>query len=175
MIYFPRLSVGSNSGGLFTYLRGSNLGSGTFINTKELPKSHHIVEVPHLEKKEVELNLKLKGGTHGFTLNFLVDKAIIFANAGSWNAFNAILDFPIYEIVLFPNMEDFVDLASIHIFMTNNLIPTLLDDTDYCIHVRNLKKKRTIMCCIPMLYICFMSHLPNKDSFIENKGNIKWS
>lgn len=45
-----------------------------FVIINELPKSHHIAEALHLEKKEVELNLKLKG-THGFTSKFLVDKA----------------------------------------------------------------------------------------------------
>lgn len=31
------------------------------------------------------------------------------------------------------------------------------------------------MCCDPMLYRCFMSHFPNKDPFVENTGNLKWS
>lgn len=44
-----------------------------FVSTKKFPKSHLIVEALHLNKKEMELNLKLKGGTHGFTLKFPVD------------------------------------------------------------------------------------------------------
>lgn len=34
-------------------------------------------------KKEVELNLKPKGGTHGFALKFLVDKVVTFDEAES--------------------------------------------------------------------------------------------
>lgn len=54
-----------------------------FISTKELPKSHILAEAMNLENKEVKLNLKPKGGTHDFTLKFLVEKHIAFADVGS--------------------------------------------------------------------------------------------
>ncbi|KAI5438919.1 hypothetical protein KIW84_024588 [Lathyrus oleraceus] len=160
----------------YSYILGVGiLGQVPLVSTKDLPKSHYLVEVLHLEKRELELNLKPKGGTHGFTLKFLVDKAITFSEYGSWSAFNAILSFLIYRIVLFPNMEDFVDLASINIFMTKIHVPTFLVDIYYSIHARNQKKKGTIMFYVPMLYRWFMSHLPNKGPFVDNKGNLKWS
>ncbi|KAI5434350.1 hypothetical protein KIW84_021268 [Lathyrus oleraceus] len=102
-----------------------------FISTKELPKSHLLAEALHLEKKEVKLNLNPKGRTHGFTLKFLVEKAIAFADVGNWIAFNAIFALPIHGIVLLPSMEHFVDLTSIHIFLSKNPVPTLLVDTYY--------------------------------------------
>ena len=77
--------------------------------------------------------------------------------------------------MLFPNMEEFVDLASIYLFMAKNLVPTLLVDTYYSIHVRNEKKKGTIVCCTPLLYRWFISHLPSNDPFIDNEGNLKLS
>ncbi|XP_050875397.1 uncharacterized protein LOC127079024 [Lathyrus oleraceus] len=126
-------------------------------------------------KKEIELNLKPKGGIHGFTSKFLVDKAITFAEAGSWTTFNAHLALLIYGIVLFLNMEQFVDLAAIHIFLTQNPIPTLLADTYYSVHVRTQKKKGIIVCCTPLLYRWFISHLPSEGPFVENKDNVKWS
>ncbi|XP_050919647.1 uncharacterized protein LOC127137207 [Lathyrus oleraceus] len=146
-----------------------------FVPTKELPKPQHLAEILHIGKKEVELNLKPKGGTHGFALNFLVDKAITFAEAESWDAFNTIFALVIYGIVLFPNLEEFIDLASIYLFMAQNLVPTLLADTYYFIHVRNEKKKGTIVCCTPLLYRWFISHLSKKGPFIDNEGNLKWS
>lgn len=93
----------------------------------------------------MELNLKPNGGTHGFTLKFLIEKAIAFADVGSWITFNVVFSLLIYGIMLFPSMEDFVDLGSIHIFLSKNLILTLLTDTYYSIHVRTHKKKGTIM------------------------------
>lgn len=72
-------------------------------------------------------------------------------------------------------MEDFIDLASIYLFMAKNIVTTLLANTYYSIHVRNQKRKGTIACCIPLLYIWFISHLSNKCPFIDNKGNLKGS
>lgn len=74
-----------------------------------------------------------------------------------------------------PSMEDFVDLTFIHIFLSKNLVPTLLADTYYSIHVRTQKKKFTIVCCVSMLYRWFISHLPNTGPFFENKCNLMWS
>ncbi|XP_050897300.1 uncharacterized protein LOC127104140 [Lathyrus oleraceus] len=106
---------------------------------------------------------------------FLVEKATAFADVGSWNAFNAIFSLLIYGIMLFPSMEDFLDLEFIHIFLSKNLVPTLLVDTYYSIYVRTQKKKGTIVYCVPLLYRWFISHLPNKSPFVENKCYLKWS
>ncbi|XP_050877566.1 uncharacterized protein LOC127081343 [Lathyrus oleraceus] len=146
-----------------------------YVRTLELPKYQDLDEALHIGKKEVELNLKPKGGIHGFTSKFLVDKAISFAEAGSWTTFNSNLALLIYGIILFPNIEEFVDLDAIHIFLTQNHIPTLLVDTYYPIHVRTQKKKGTIVCCAPLMYRWFISHLPSKGPFVENKDNLKWS
>lgn len=77
--------------------------------------------------------------------------------------------------MLFPSMEEFMDLASIHIFLSKNPVPMLLADTYYSIHTRTQKKKGIMVCCAPLLYIWYISYLPNKGSFIKNKGNLKWS
>ncbi|XP_050889419.1 uncharacterized protein LOC127094657 [Lathyrus oleraceus] len=145
-----------------------------YICTKELPEYRELAEALHMGKKEIELNLKPKGGIHGFTSKFLVDKTITFAEAGSWTAFNAHLALLIYGIFLFPNMEEFMDLAAIHIFLTQNPIPTLLADTYHSIHVRTQKKKGIIICCTPLLYRWFISYLPSEGPFVENKDNLKW-
>ncbi|XP_050896793.1 uncharacterized protein LOC127103589 [Lathyrus oleraceus] len=140
-----------------------------YIHTKELPEYRELGEALHIGKKEIKLNLKPKGEVHGFTSKFLVDKAITFVEAGSWTAFNAHLALPIYGIVLFPNMEEFVDLAAIHIFLTQNPIPTLLADTYYSIHVRTQKKKGTIVCCTPLLYRLCISHIPSEGPSLRTK------
>ncbi|XP_050915515.1 uncharacterized protein LOC127130576 [Lathyrus oleraceus] len=145
-----------------------------YIHTKELHEYRELAEALHMGKKEIELNLKPKGGIHGFTSKFLVDKAITLSEAGSWTTFNAHLALLIYGISLFLNMEEFVDLAAIHI-LTQNPIPTLLADTYYSIHIRTQKKKGTIVCCTPLLYRWFISHLPSEGPFTENKDNLKWS
>ncbi|XP_050919191.1 uncharacterized protein LOC127136701 [Lathyrus oleraceus] len=160
----------------YSHIRGIRIKNQVpYVRTKELPKYQDLVEALHIGNKEVELNLKPKGGIHSFISKFLVDKVIAFAEARSWTTFNANLAILIYGVVLFPNMEEFVDLAVIHIFLTQNPIPTLFADTYYFIHVRTKKKKGTIVCCTPLLYRWFISHLPCKGPFVKNKDNLKWS
>ena len=66
---------------------------------------------------------------------------LLMLGFGSWNAFNIVFALLIYGIMLFPSMEDFVDFASIYIFLPQNLVPTHHVDTYYSIHVRIQKKK----------------------------------
>ncbi|XP_050918471.1 uncharacterized protein LOC127135888 [Lathyrus oleraceus] len=123
----------------------------SFVSTKELPKSHLLAEGLHLKKKEVKLNLKPKDGTYGFTLKFLVERVIAFVDVGSWIAFNVVFALLIYGIMLFPSMEDFLELVSIHIFLSKNMVPTLLADNYYSLHgpfienKDNLKRSQRIM------------------------------
>lgn len=70
--------------------------------------------------------------------------------------------------MLFPSMEEFVDIASINIFLSKNPDPTFIADTYYSIHTWTKKKKGTIMCCVPLLYKWFLSHLPNKGLFVSD-------
>ncbi|XP_050889532.1 uncharacterized protein LOC127094797 [Lathyrus oleraceus] len=154
----------------YSYILGIRIKNRVpFVCTKELPKSHIIVEAIHLEKKVVELKLKLKRGIH-----------TTFADVGRWMAFNAILALLIYGIVLFPNIEDFMDLAVIHIFLTKNLVPTFLANTYYSIHVRTQKKKGTVICCIPLLSYDNVKLILNYGDFpnvplIGTKGGINYN
>lgn len=65
---------------------------------------------------------------------FLIEKATIFADSGSWDAFYAIFSLLIYGLVLFMNMEGLVDKATTNIFLSRNLVPTLLVYVYYSFH-----------------------------------------
>ena len=66
-------------------------------------------------------------------------------------------------------------MNAIRIFSTLNPIPTLLGDTYFSLHMRNAKGGGTIVCCLPLLYKWFISHLPQTLAFKENKGCLRWS
>ncbi|KAI5408482.1 hypothetical protein KIW84_054359 [Lathyrus oleraceus] len=93
----------------------------------------------------------------------------------SEDAFEAIFVLLIYGLVLFPNIDKFVDVNPIRIFSTLNPVPTLLGDTYFSLHMRNAKGGGTIVCCLPLLYKWFISHLPQTVAFKENKGCLRWS
>jgi len=62
--------------------------------------------------------------------------------------------------VLFPNINGFVDTNAIHIFLTKNLVSTLLAGTYHSIHHITIKQDETILCCAPLLYKWYTMHLP---------------
>ena len=51
-------------------------------------------------------------------------------------AFEAIFALFAYGLFLFPNIDKFVDVNAIRIFLIGNPIPTLLGDTYYSIHLQ---------------------------------------
>ena len=87
---------------------------------------------------------------------------------GTFEAISVLL---IYDLALFPNIDDFVDITAIIIFLIGNPIPTRLGDTYFSLHLRNSKGGGTIFCCVPLLYKWFISHLP---IFVENKQCLRW-
>ncbi|KEH33561.1 hypothetical protein MTR_3g046487 [Medicago truncatula] len=84
-----------------------------------------------------------------------------------------ILALLIYGLILFPNLDNFVDMNAIEIFHSKNPVPTLLADTYHAIHDRTLKGRGYIFCCVPLLYRWFISHLPS--SFHDNSENWSYS
>jgi len=95
-----------------------------------------------------------------FPTNFLYQKAVFFDETSNHDAFDVILALLIYGLVLFPNLNNFVDINSIYIFLSKNLVPTLLADTYHSIHECTLAGRGTILCCAPLLHRWITFHLP---------------
>ncbi|KAI5420301.1 hypothetical protein KIW84_044181 [Lathyrus oleraceus] len=95
--------------------------------------------------------------------------------AMSEDAFETIFILLIYGLVLFPNIDKFVDGNAIRIFSTLNPVLTLLGDTYFSLHMRNAKGGGTIVCCLPLLYMWFIPHLSQTVAFKETKGCLRWS
>lgn len=88
-----------------------------------------------------------------------------FSSVGSMTAFKVVLPLLIYGIVLFPNVDNFMSVNDICIFLIRNPVPTLLVDTYYSIHHITKKNEGTIMCCEPLLYKWFILHFPQSNLF----------
>ncbi|XP_050888806.1 uncharacterized protein LOC127093969 [Lathyrus oleraceus] len=132
-----------------------------------------IASTLHMDEKEVEANLVTKGNTKGFLLSFLLERAHTLLKAESWDACYSSIALAIYGVVLFPNMDGFVDMAAICVFLTGNPVPSLLDDVYYYISHRYTKKKGMISCCAPLLYQWFLEHLPKTDAWVE-QTDVSW-
>ncbi|KAI5402947.1 hypothetical protein KIW84_050516 [Lathyrus oleraceus] len=116
-----------------------------FSGLEEIPRSHLVAKALHLKNSEIEAHWLKKGGMFGLTFEFLIGKAIAFAQAGSVDTFEAIFVLLIYGLALFPNIDGFVDVNAIRIFLIGNHVPTLLGDMYFSLHLRNFKGGGTIV------------------------------
>ncbi|AES75745.1 hypothetical protein MTR_6g057540 [Medicago truncatula] len=125
----------------------------------------------YLKTSDVSDHLITKSHIRGFTSKYLLEKANLKTTCQ--DTLEAILAFLIYGLILFPNLDNFVDMNAIEIFHSKNPVPTLLADTYHAIHDRTLKGRGYILCCLPLLYRWFISHLPS--SFHDNSENWSYS
>ncbi|XP_045831213.1 uncharacterized protein LOC123922549 [Trifolium pratense] len=146
-----------------------------YTGLEESPAPSVIANALHLKTSDIVSNRTKKGGFQGLTSNFLFGKAFLFAKNGDVAAFEAILALLIYGLVLFPNIDSFVDNSTIQIFLGGNPVPTLLADAYHSIHHRTHKGEGLILCCAPLLYRWFISHLPRTRHFKENPEKLRWA
>ncbi|KAI5427166.1 hypothetical protein KIW84_032548 [Lathyrus oleraceus] len=147
----------------------------SFSGLESIPTSQEITDMLHIDESLVGAHMTTKGGIQGLPSEFLIAQATIYGKAMSENAFEAIFVLLIYGLVLFPNIDKFVDVNAIRIFSALNPVPTLLGDTYFSLHMRNAKGGGAIVCCLPLLYKWFISHLPQTVAFKENKRCLRWS
>ncbi|XP_050885356.1 uncharacterized protein LOC127090435 [Lathyrus oleraceus] len=172
---FPDYQISPTLGEYSYYIRLPISDQISFSGLEEIPKSHVIGEVVHLRKWEIDDNLMTKGGILILPIKFLIEKVATLASVGSMVAFEDVLALLIYGIVLFPNVDNFIDINVIHIFLIRNPVPTLLVDTYYYIHHITEKNGGIVICCAPLLYKWFISHFPQSNLFKDNKKFLRWS
>ncbi|XP_058748957.1 uncharacterized protein LOC131621915 [Vicia villosa] len=103
------------------------------------------------------------------------EKALSLSQERKEDDFEAVFALLVYGLFLFPNIDNFVDMNAIKIFMKGNRVPTLLGETYYSIHLRKSYGKGMITSCTPLLYKWHISHLPNTNDFWDLKEGQIWS
>ena len=146
-----------------------------FSGTEEDPSVKAISHALYLNESDLKGKLVNKGGILGINAKFLMEKASTLASVRNMVSFEAILALFIYGLALFPNMEGVVDVHAIQIFLIGNPVPTLLGDAYHSIHHRTSKGGGEIVCCAPLLYKWFISHLPKSPAFWDLKDGLLWS
>src|SRR4051812_18879151 len=101
---------------------------------------------------DIRTHMVSRGGIQGLPSKFLFDQARYFIGIQDMSAFEEILALLIYGLFLFPNINDFVDINAIKIFLIGNPVPTFLADAYHSVHSRNLQRGGLITCCVPLLY-----------------------
>ncbi|KEH26628.1 hypothetical protein MTR_6g466430 [Medicago truncatula] len=156
----------------YSYLLGSPIaektpftGPGTSLTPLVIAKDLY------LKTSDVCKHLTTKSHIRGFTSKYLLEQANLETTCQ--DTLEAILALLIYGLIIFPNLDNFVDMNAIEIFHSRNPVPTLLADTYHAIHDRTLKGRGYILCCVPLLYRWFISHLPS--SFHDNSEDWSYS
>src|ERR1051325_2480758 len=105
-----------------------------FTGLEKVPRYEDIASSLHLKRSDIEANWETRSGVKGLLAKFLIKKAREFLKAMSFHAFKDIFALLIYGLVLFPNPDQFIDVNAIKIFLTHNLVPTLLGDILHSLH-----------------------------------------
>ncbi|GAU10113.1 hypothetical protein TSUD_419980, partial [Trifolium subterraneum] len=165
----------------FAKILGGNLEDhGPYVGLGEEPPMKEIAKALHLTSDEVSSWLEdkkndRKGVSKGFSRGVLETKAQALWEKKDWKPFNAVLALLVYELVLFPDIENFLDFSAIGVFITGNPISALLADLYYSLHIKyEGRRKGMLFCCVPLLQEWLTSHLPRKDSFVSNPAGLKW-
>ncbi|XP_050895230.1 uncharacterized protein LOC127101830 [Lathyrus oleraceus] len=114
-----------------------------------------------------------KGVDKGFTRKFLEGHAWKFAKEEKWKSCITILALLIFGIILFPNIDNFIDRSTIEVFLFGNPVPFLLVDFYHIFHTHHEKKGGTFLCCVPLLHMWMKTHMPQKGPFVSK--DLPWS
>lgn len=124
-----------------------------------------------LDTQEVA-NQDTKGIFKWFLRKFLEGQTWKFVKAENWDAFYIILALLVHGIMLFLNINHFVDHLAVEIFLLGNLMPFLLVDIYHTLHTRHEKRGGTFICCTPLLHAWMMTHMPKEGPFVSK--DLKW-
>ena len=105
----------------------------------------------------------------GIPRKFLEEKAETLASQREWVTFIDVLALLVLETILFPNVDGLVDLAAIDAFLAyhhnkESPIIAILADAYDTFNLRCEKSSARIVCCMPGLYVCLVSHIFNHES-----------
>ena len=114
--------------------------------------------LPILKVSDINAHMTTKGGILGLPAKSLIGQAQLFIKMGNMLAFEAIFALLTYGLFLFPNIDKFVDINAIRIFLIRNPVSTLLADAYHSVHLRNFHKGGMITYRVPLLYKWFTSH-----------------
>ncbi|WJX77329.1 hypothetical protein P8452_60649 [Trifolium repens] len=155
-------------------------GKGPFVEIGHPPTVKKLAEALNIGVLEFASNVTTKGKVPGFLRSYLEEKARKFAASRDMKSFNNVLALLVYGLVLFPSSENFVDFSAISVFWAvlskdKDPVPALLADVYYALHMRHDKQGGNIICCFPLLYCWFASHLCKDQSQLKKMDRYEWS
>lgn len=159
-------------------LRSSKVTKGSYKGISKVAKISELstlLGIPNLAtyyKTDIEV--------HGFNISHLEKIAQGMVGLKRWDNLVDLLALLIFGLVLFPNLDGFIDDASISVFwatkvLEEDYVPALLGDVYYTLELKYIKRKGMMFCCIPLLYQWFMAQIYLKSAIIPVMDRSEWS
>lgn len=125
-------------------------------------------------------NYKTNGEIPGFHKAYLERKAQELVNIKRWENLSDMLALLIFSLILFPNLEGFVDVAAISVFWATRIfeedcVAALLRGAYNTLEVRYIKKRRLMLCFIQLLYQWLVVQISSNASSVKAMDKDKWS
>jgi len=128
---------------------------------------------------ELEGKMITKGTVKGIPQGFLEGHLRQLVDKDMGETFMDVLALILYGIMIFPSIDNFVDLSAINVCIAykinaENPVTTILADVYGNLNMRYEFKKKKLSCCLPVLYKWFTSHIsPNYKP--AAKGAQEWA
>ncbi|KAH1241528.1 hypothetical protein HKD37_07G018798 [Glycine soja] len=128
------------------------------------PSLARISKIVQISAQELDHKKQVENGVVGIPRKYLEAKTRILVGKGEWAPFIDILALLIFGGVLFPNVDELVDLAAIDAFLAyhnhkESPVVAMLADLYDTFDRRCEKSSTRIVCCTPALYVWLVSHL----------------
>ncbi|RDY08032.1 hypothetical protein CR513_07788, partial [Mucuna pruriens] len=135
---------------------------------------------PQVTETRLSREKKIRNGIEGIYKSYLDERLYQFRQDKDWPAFMDVYRLLIYELVLFPHGDDYIDLVAADAYLAKrdrgeNPTMALLANTYYTMNHYCKRRGGYLRCCIPLLYLWMTSHLfHSKIKLACPIENFKW-
>ncbi|RDY10766.1 hypothetical protein CR513_04656, partial [Mucuna pruriens] len=138
--------------------------SGSYFHQDQAPSWGTIARLLKVSKEEMTRVKRNRNGSKGLPRVYLEKRLNLFRVREDWPTFMDALGLLIYGILLFPQLEDYVDLVAMRVFLAKknkgeNPTMVALADTYYSLNQCGERRRGVLRCCTPLLYLWLTAHL----------------
>ena len=139
-------------------------GRKSYLFFRFHPSMARVAKVVKISAQELDRVKQNKNGVVGIPRKRLEEKAEALENQGEWTSFINILALLVFGTILFPNVDELVDLAVIDAFLAyhhskESLVIVVLANAYDTFDLRCEKSDSRIVCCTPALFVWLVSHV----------------
>jgi len=131
-----------------------------------------IARLMKIHPAELEGRIVSRKGARGFSQKFLEAYLLQLADKKDWETLMDVLAMVIYGVLLFPNVEYFIDYIVVDVFVASktrseNPVTAILADVFRTLDLCSEKEKGKMLCCLPMLYVWLTSRIGERVSDVS--------